>query len=320
MNRFFTKGEYQFLAAQYKIGHIKRLDYIRGGFQTPKVIVTTEKGKFVISSNRISNQRGDIIGKSKRSLEYELDLLRILKNLPVPHFLKDKRGKYIIDFRGSAVTIDQFIPGKQPKSITTRKAYRIGKFLGDFHNIGKRFNKKLAGRRRFYDLAPAVMRKMDFYVRKQKNPALRSVTAEVKRGVIENMIPKTLPTGPIHVDIKPENELFISDTLTGILDFGNFYVGPYMIDIGKTIMWNCIEKRKLDRKLIRAFLRGYESKRKLTTTEREYLKKSILFAIYSHIWVDLYHVPLRYVPESYTLSLVKNFLPVARSLEKESVL
>jgi len=51
-----------------------------------------------------------------------------------------------------------------------------------------------------------------------------------------------------------------------------------------------------------------------------YLKQSILFAIYSHLWVDLYHVPIRYVPESYTLFLVREFLPLARRLEKEQLL
>ena len=53
--------------------------------------------------------------------------------------------------------------------------------------------------------------------------------------------------------------------------------------------------------------------------ELNYFKKSILFAIYSHIWVDLYHVPIKYIPEEYTLSLVRDFLPVARQLEKENL-
>ena len=89
-----------------------------------------------------------------------------------------------------------------------------------------------------------------------------------------------------------------------------------MIDVGKTIMWNCCITGMLDEKLFKSFIHGYKEKRRLNKNEAKYLKKSILYAIYSHIWVDLYHIPIKYVPIKWTLFLVKTFLPVARKLSK----
>ncbi len=120
------------------------------------------------------------------------------------------------------------------------------------------------------------------------------------------------------MDIKPENELFERGKLTGVVDFGNFYVDAFVIDVGKTIMWNCCRNRKLDWKLALAFMEGYTSRRKASRAELASITQWILFAIYSHLWVDLYPVPLGYVPESYTLRLVNEFLPIARQLESEN--
>jgi uncharacterized membrane protein YbaN (DUF454 family) len=83
-------------------------------------------------------------------------------------------------------------------------------------------------------------------------------------------------------------------------------------------MWNCCTKGALDRKLFKKFMEGYTNKRSLNKDEKAYITKSILYAIYSHIWVDLYHVPIKYVPESWPLYLIETFLPVARRLENKA--
>ena len=197
-------------------------------------------------------------------------------------------------------------------------AHALGAFLGMLHTRGKTFHKSLEGRRKFYDLTLKIVKKMYKVAHRQRNPLLRSLVDEVRIGVEKNRPSRDLPCGPIHVDIKPENELFAEEKLTGIVDFGNFYIGPYMIDFGKMGMWNCVRKGRFDRKLFEEMRRGYESKRKFSRAEVGYIKKSILFAIYSHIFVDLYHVPLKYIPESYAVFLVKEFLPAARRLEENS--
>jgi homoserine kinase type II len=247
----------------------------------------------------------------------EIELLTHLRSLPVPHYLPSRRHKYLDNFKGYAVSVYRFLPGRHPSKITPRMAYQLGSFVGKFHKLGARFKKAMRGRRRFYDLNPEVMTLMYRYAKRQTHPELKAVVEEVKKGTENNRLPKNLPRGPIHVDIKPDNELFVGENLTGVIDFGNTYVDPFILDIGKTIMWNCARKGRLDKVLTGKFLQGYYKNRKLSIEERRYLKQSVLFAIYSHIWVDLYHVPIRYVPESYTIFLVKEFLPLARWIERQ---
>ena len=297
----------------YRLGNVHSVKKLHTGLQTPKFVFETERGKFVVSTPKLSNSQ-KVISKSKDSLLLEIALLNILKDLPVPHYIASSRHNFVEKIDGCWVTVDKFIPGSKPKHITPNMAYQLGNFLGEFHREGKKFKKNLSKRRRFYDLNKKMMRLMEIYAEKQDNRILKSVVNEIRMGVEKNLPPAYLPKGPIHVDIKPDNELFVKGKLSGVLDFGNFYVDCLMIDIGKTIMWNCVKNSQVDKKLLSAFMNGYQDKRKLSRTEFRYLKKSILYAIYSHIWVDLYHVPLGYVPESYTLSLVKNFLPVARRM------
>jgi homoserine kinase type II len=297
----------------YKLGKIHSVKKLHDGLQTPKVLIETSKGKFVISKHKLNNSK-KLLNKSKKSLSYEIELLNILKELPVPHFIKSKRGNFIENIDNSWFTVDKFIPGKKPEYITPKMAYQLGSFLGDFHKKGKKFKKNISDRRKFYFLNKNVIKKMYIYANKQTSKILKSIVKEVKMGVEKNRLPQNLPKGPIHVDIKPDNEIFIGEKLSGVLDFGNFYIDAFMIDIGKTIMWNCVRGNKIDQNLFNEFIKGYKKKRKLTKEESKYLTQSVLFAIYSHIWVDLYHVSLRYVPENYTLNLVKKFLPVARNM------
>ena len=315
MRSFFTKKDCQQIAILFNLGFVKSVKPIKQGLWTPKVIATTNKGYFVISKYKTPEKGNEMI-KSKESLQNEVDLMKHLKGLPVLVYIKSKNGNYIEDFKSSLVVVDKFIFGKNPKVIRPEMAFQLGEFLASFHLKGKSFKKKIFNRREFYNLPISKIEKMAKNVRLNKNQILKKVADEVKFGVLSNHPIKNLPTGPIHVDLKPENELFINGKLKGIVDFGNFYIGPFMVDIGKIIMWNCCKNKKIDQKLFTAFMKGYESKRKLNKFEISYLRSSILFAIYSHLWVDLYHVSIKYIPEKYTISLVKRFLPVARNMKK----
>ena len=147
---------------------------------------------------------------------------------------------------------------------------------------------------------------------RQKNNRLSKVAGEIEKGLINSSPPKGLPEGPIHVDFKPDNFLFKGNRLVGVLDFGNFYIGPLMIDLGKAIIFNCTKNKKLDRKLVDSFLRGYEKFRQLTKQERAYFKKAVHYGIYSHVWLDLYHVPLKLVPAYHPLNYIKIYLPAVK--------
>ena len=319
MEKFYTKKEYQKIADMYGLGKVQKISRLHIGFgMSTKAAAQTSLGQFVVSKNILSDKK-DIVSKSKESLRYEIDMLNAIKGLPVPVYRLSMGGNYIEKFGRDWITVYDFIPGKSPKKITVPMAYELGKFLGEFHRRGQKFKKDLSSRRKYYDLNPSVMKKMKPFAYKQTNPKLKSVVQEIEEGVENNQPPVKLPRSPIHVDLYSKNELFEGNKLTGIIDFGNFYIGPRMVDVGKTVMWNLCPNKKLDKNLFKNFIAGYTSKRKFNKTEQAYLRKAILYAIYSHIWVDLYHIPLKYVPESWPLMLIRRFLPVARQIEKDGI-
>ena len=133
----------------------------------------------------------------------------------------------------------------------------------------------------------------------------------VRQVLLATKIPKNLPSGPIHVDIKPENVLVNKGEVTGVLDFDNTYIGPYIIDIGKTIFWFCIKQGKLNKQLFSQFIKSYEQKRRLTPIERKFLGNAINYAIASHIYVDYYRYCYeKTTPYKYLKMLLKEFYPV----------
>lgn len=316
---YLTKPQYQQIADLFALGKIQKIVKIKKGFESAKVIITTSKGRFVVACHQLTS-RVELIKKTKKSLLWEIKLTNSLKNLPVPHFLTSKNNKMIEDCNDSYITIYKFLPGNHPKSINPAKAYKLGKLLGNFHKQGKKFKKVCKDRRKFYDLTPGVIKKMSAVAKKQKNSTLKSKVDEIKRRIEQNQLPKNLPIGPIHVDIKPENELFIKDKLTGILDFGISYHGPYLIDIAKTIIWNCTKDNKIDDLLLNQFLKGYNIYRKLDFNESTNLKKSILYGIYASIFVDLYQVPLNRATKEFCLYMIKGWLPIADWLKNKNSL
>ncbi|MBI4094984.1 MAG: phosphotransferase [Candidatus Liptonbacteria bacterium] len=313
MTKFFAKKEYQKIAKVFKIGTIQNLHQFKGGLAAPKVLVKTTRGRFVIAKYKFG--KGDNFkNKPRWALQNEVDLLNLLKGLPTPQYVADGKGDFILNHRGFGITVYRFLEGRTSRTFNGKQVFELGRFLGNFHAQGLKLKNRFSKRHKFYHFPPARIREMKIHAYNQTHPKLKSVVRLVEDGIRENSPPKYLPHGPIHVDFKHDNELFKGNTLTGIIDFGNFYRGPLMLDVGKAIIFNCAKNGKLDDKLIKRFLAGYSKYRKLDREEKKYLKRSIRYAIYSHIWLDLYHVPLNLVPETHTLYFVEEFLPAIAGL------
>lgn len=312
LKSFFSEKDYAKICSLFGIGELEEIfHYDTVWYEWDKVFVQTDWGKFVISAYETS---GTARPKWRDLILQEIVLLSSLDGLPVPQYVSVD-GEFVLAYKGKNITVYHYIEWANPEVLNASMVSHIGQFLGRFHTMGADFQDPLIGRRRFYDLGDDVLRTMDVYAREQSNPLLRGHFERVRTGVIENRLPAGLAVWPIHVDLKPVNILFTGETLSGVLDFWLFYRDALLIDIGKAIMWNCVQDKKVNSELMSHFLEGYERERILPDTERALLKQAILFAIYSHIYVDYYHVPLEIVPESYTVSLVEDFLPVADGLE-----
>jgi Ser/Thr protein kinase RdoA (MazF antagonist) len=164
-----------------------------------------------------------------------------------------------------------FLEGKKVRLASPRFLFQLGKIQGRMHEYF--MNRGPKSKKHTWD-PPALKRLMI----ENKNRLLKSSFPDAKEFLIFLLhelnacrLPKNLPVGFTHQDIKPENIIARGNQISGILDFDNAYYGVLLHDITTSIIWWCFKKNKLDRKLLRSFLQGYESVRPLTYNERKLL-------------------------------------------------
>ncbi|PIR82998.1 hypothetical protein COU19_02955 [Candidatus Kaiserbacteria bacterium CG10_big_fil_rev_8_21_14_0_10_56_12] len=117
----------------------------------------------------------------------------------------------------------------------------------------------------------------------------------------------------MHIDLKPENTLFVRGRLSGVVDFDNPYTGPLILDLANTLMWFCSSKGVFDVARARTICRAFVSKRIPTPAEKAALFDAYHYAVLSHVLMDIYleyskDYPSIRIPESYMLWGVDNLL------------
>ncbi|MDZ7798162.1 MAG: phosphotransferase [Patescibacteria group bacterium] len=295
-----SKIFFETLCQKYNLGILKRYSRIPLGLINAKYLLETNKGKYVV---RISV-------RSAKQLAFEIALLNHVKSLPVPQLKFDKQENFINFYKRKPFIVYKYIEGGNPKKITTNLIKQIARFQACFHKLGFSFKKNIDREPYTYNLPPAKIKRMEKMIIK-KTPKIYYKKYFVIRNILLNIkLPKNLPSGPIHVDIKPENTLIKNNKLSGILDFDNSYIGPYLIDIGKTLTWYCIKNKKINWSYVKLFLKEYSKYRSFENCEKNNIEDIIKHAIASHIFIDYYKLTRNIIPLSYLKMLLKEFYPV----------
>ncbi len=168
------------------------------------------------------------------------------------------------------------LPGHTATKATSSLMREVGMRLGEIH---KQFlSRKQIGTRERWD--PADIKKLIRVWRpkfkRARYPKSDEFLSWIESELSKCEFPKHLPTGWTHQDFKPENTLVKNGSLSGVLDFDNAYEGALIHDVTTSIIWWCFPKNKLDKKLLSSFLKGYESRRRLTAQEKKILLKDAL--------------------------------------------
>lgn len=291
------------LAQRWPIGKVKKVERYAQGQHNQTFKVDAERGEY---SLRIYNY------KKPHQIEFEISLLNLLKGLPVPQLVALANGKYIAKIDRKYAIMYRFLPGAHLQGFTSEQLQDVGRFIGKFQVRGKRFywNKP---RYHFYDLPDAKIKRFEEISRKSKLPYLEylaSIIIELK----ENRLSSTLPQGPIHVDIKPENVLFDKGKLSGIIDFDNSYIGPLLLDLAKSMVWFGTRNKRFYADDALQIYRGYVQERKLTKEEYVQLYKAIKFAFLSHIFVDYYMRAMKKTSKKYFEFIINDLYVAYKTL------
>lgn len=277
-----------------ELGAIKEITRFRSGQINESHYLKTDQGEYVLRIYR---------HKKEQEIAFEVALLNILKGFPVPA-VAPIHGKEIIKFGLSCAILYKYIPGKNLKSFTSSQRKSVGRALAAIHNKTKDF--KWAGKRNeYYNFTNEKINLFSRTVDKSSIP-FKKRFQEIKADSIKYRLRPSLPSGGIHVDVKPENVLFYKGSLSGIIDFDNSYIGPLVLDLAKTIMWFGLYNKKMNLAYARDIYRGYTSARKLTALEYKELHTAIMFAHASHLFDVFYMAALKKNTMKYFRFLMNN--------------
>lgn len=276
------------------IGEIVSFYKLNEWFQNIIYKIESKKGEYCL---RISKRN------SREHVQYEIDILRSLKNLPVIQ-LHSVDDDYIFSVDGKTAILYEYIDGTINLDNTIQELYLAGKFLGDFH-IQASHIPYSRHRFEFYDLPDETIQK---YIQCIDDSGLsyRELLPEILSELKENNLSDALLSWPIHVDFGPKNVLWKDGKIAAVLDFDNAYRGPYILDIWKSIMFFASSHWEFHLPKARAFFEGYVSKRSLTYNEKGEIYKAIKYAFLSHVFVDYYMFAKQVTTEEYFHYIVKD--------------
>ncbi len=270
------------------IGEVKSFSHFNEGFQNTIYKIRSTKGQFCL---RIYN-------KNKKShISYEIAVLDRLRGLKVPRLIRVK-GSYLIRFNRKYAILYEYIKGDNPRRISEKHLEQVGEFLAEFH---KRVNGFTWNKYRYewYNVPDWEIKKYAAFSRKKKLKYLEFLP-DIIKDLRANRLDERLPKGPVHVDLSAGNSIFHKGELNGVVDFDNSYIGPFILDIGKSVMFFASSRKgKFDVKKAIVICRAYMRKRKLTRLEYKELYKAIKFAFLSHIFVDYYMRAIRLTTPEY---------------------
>ncbi len=249
----------QLIAGEYpvKAGKIKQF---KNGVMNLNFCVTTDRGLMVF---RLPGHRG----KSRTKMERDMLSMLAKQGFPCPAPLSTSAKKSLLY---------PMLPGEPATKATPKLMQEVGTRLGEMHRHFK--NHKPHGKRERWEpedierLIPAWRSRFKRAGYPKSDEYLSWIESELE----QCRIPKNLPRGWTHQDLKPENTLVHRGKLSGILDFDNAYEGALLHDVTTSIMWWCFPKEHLDKTLLNAILKGNESRRKLTSQERKILLNDAL--------------------------------------------
>ena len=203
------EGLLSFLGS-YDLGALLSCKGIAEGVENSNFLLSTEKGHFILTLYEKRTNAED--------LPFFIHLMQHLaaKGLNCPLPVRNRAGEALGTLSGRPACIVTFLDGVWIKQPQPRHCAALGTALAQLHIAGADFTMSrvnslsLAG---WPPLAAAAGARANSVA-----DGLQAFIAEELTFLQQNW-PHTLPTGIIHADLFPDNVFFLSDRLSGLIDF-----------------------------------------------------------------------------------------------------
>ena len=248
--------------SNYRIGKLKSFQGIVEGIENTIYLLLTSSGKYILTLYEKRVREED--------LPFFMNLLSSLSDqkfkCPIP--IKDHKGIYINRIKGKNASLVSYIEGKSKKNLTALDCKDIGKMTANIHLLGKKIKAK--------------PNQVSINYWKNAFNKVKNECDSIKKGLandinislnsLEKKWPKNLPRGIIHADIFPDNILFFSGKVSGIIDFYFSCNDFFAYDIAICLNSLCFENQStFNVTKAKNFIKGYNSVRELNQKEKDYL-------------------------------------------------
>jgi homoserine kinase type II len=199
------------LLARYDVGRLVSLKGIAEGVENSNFLLETDSARFILTlyENRVD----------PADLPFFHSLLAHLhrRGSPVPRFIEDRNRGWLQDVLGKKACLIEFLPGVSVSEPTTVQAGAVGEALARMHLAVADFEETRANRLGFASWQ-ALFDRCDPAAADLLAPGLAADIDQECKWITANW-PVDLPRCAAHTDLFPDNVLFRSDEVGGVIDF-----------------------------------------------------------------------------------------------------
>lgn len=304
------KASIEKFLTNYDIGKLVSFKHVKKGFANRVFYIKTTQGEYILKIAVRNNPNN--------RFKYEVDLLEHLKGrgLPVPKIIRSKKNKLFLRYQGHGAFIYEYLPGKQLEKFSSVMFREIGTTVAKIHLTTAKFESPVK-RMELYNVYPALFKRQVALSRKTKDKKILGAIDYFEQELPKYFLPKFLPQGAMHIDVKPENTLFKNGHLSGLVDFDNSYNGPLVFDLAHTLMWFCARKGNFDFAKTKIVYDAYNRVRHLNKAERDNMSRALHYSCLSHSFIDVYfQIHRKELSLEYVYWGIDNLLPAHKHLLK----
>lgn len=249
--------------ATYDVGELLSCKGIAEGVENTNYLIHTTVGPHILTLYEKRVARED--------LPYFLGLMEHLSSAGItcPLPVRDSQGEMLRELAGRPAAIITFLEGIWLRNPRPEHCGALGEALARMHIAGQSFSQTRAN-----SLSVVSWRPLFDSFGEAANTIARDLSGELEQeiGELERSWPDTLPVGVIHADLFPDNVFFLSQKISGFIDF--YFACNDMLAYDVAICLNawCFEKdNSFNITKARALLAAYNQIRPLTGEEYDAL-------------------------------------------------
>lgn len=288
----------------YAIENITNIETTSSGISNTNYKVSTDKGAAVIL--KISNS------KPYERIQQEQDILLYLHSMGFKKCLaplKTRNGQQVYEHEGLTGVVYPFVKGDIP-AINSENIYKIGEVMAELHAVEIEDKNQF---RRFDDLGFGFQ---DIINYANSSDCLKPFQEFFHQLIDDNTLKEYRSVKHhqkiIHGDLYYDNCLFHNGELFKVLDFEQAGIGDPLLDMGISISGSCLVDGDIDKSLVKSFISGYESVRKLTEKEHQLIDFSIMMGLFS---IALWRIE-RFNKNKIDSGKIDNYIELLKRAEK----